>query len=208
MITNTIEKMAKTVDDAIEEALKELQATKDEVEIEILDAGSKGFLGIGSKPAKVLVKRKFDPVYEAKTFLREIFACMQIPCTIETELKNQKDLNINIVGSDLGVLIGKRGQTLDSLQYLTNLVVNKGAAPFIGVTLDAENYRRRRRETLETLAINLSKKVKATHKEVVLEPMSSYERRIIHSTLQNNRFVTTSSDGQEPYRHVVIKPKN
>ena len=135
-----------------------------------------------------------------------MFVAMGIIVNIETELK-EKQLLINLSGSDMGILIGKRGQTLDSIQYLVNLVVNKGNAPYLSITLDTENYRQRRKETLESLAYNLAKKVKQTGKKVVLEPMNPYERRIIHSSLQNNKYVTTYSEGEEPYRNVVIALK-
>ena len=202
----SIERSGKTVDDATNDALKFLRASRDEVDVTVLDAGSKGFLGFGSKPARVMVKVKFDPEKRAKQFLREVTAAMGLPLTVTTTLKD-KQLFVNLTGDDMGILIGKRGQTLDSLQYLVNLVVNKGSAPYISVTLDTENYRQRRKETLESLAVNLAKKVKATHKNVVLEPMNPYERRIIHAALQNNRFVTTYSEGDEPFRNVVIAPK-
>jgi len=203
---DSIERSGKTVDDATNDALKFLRISRDEVDVTVLDAGSKGILGFGSKPARVLVKVKFDPEKRARQFLREVTAAMGLPLTVTTTLKD-KQLLINLTGDDMGILIGKRGQTLDSLQYLVNLVVNKGNAPYISVTLDTENYRQRRKETLESLAINLAKKVKATHKNVVLEPMNPYERRIIHAALQNNRFVTTYSEGDEPFRNVVIAPK-
>jgi spoIIIJ-associated protein len=203
---NSIEKTGKTVDEAVHEALKALRASKEDTETTVLESGSKGILGFGAKPAKVLVKIKFDPEKAAKNFLREIAAAMGLPLTVATSLKD-KQLYIDIAGDDMGILIGKRGQTLDSLQYLVNLVVNKGNAPYIAVTLDTENYRARRKETLESLAINLAKKVKATRKNVVLEPMNPYERRIIHSALQNNRFVCTYSEGVEPYRNVIIALK-
>jgi len=203
---DSIERSGKTVDDAANEALKFLRVGRDEVDVTVLDAGSKGILGFGSKPARVLVKVKFDPEKRARQFLREVTAAMNLPLTVTTALKD-KQLLVNLTGDDMGILIGKRGQTLDSLQYLVNLVVNKGNAPYISVTLDTENYRQRRKETLESLAVNLAKKVKATHKNVVLEPMNPYERRIIHAALQNNRFVTTYSEGDEPYRNVVISPK-
>ena len=202
----SIERSGKTVDDATNEALKFLRVGKEEVDVTVLDAGSKGFLGFGSKMARVLVKVKFDPEKRAKQFLREVTAAMNLPLTVTTALKD-KQLLVNLTGDDMGILIGKRGQTLDSLQYLVNLVVNKGSAPYISVTLDTENYRQRRKETLESLAINLAKKVKATHRNVVLEPMNPYERRIIHAALQNNRFVATYSEGDEPFRNVVITPK-
>jgi len=202
----SIERSGKTAADATNDALKFLRVGRDEVDVTVLDAGTKGFLGFGGKPARVLVKVKFDPEKRAKQFLREVTAAMNLPLTVTTSFKD-KQLLVNLTGDDMGILIGKRGQTLDSLQYLVNLVVNKGSAPYISVTLDTENYRQRRKETLESLAVNLAKKVKATHKNVVLEPMNPYERRIIHSTLQNNRFVTTYSEGDEPFRNVVIAPK-
>lgn len=202
-----IEKRGRTVEEALAEALKALDATEDEVEVTIIDEGSKGFLGIiGGKNAAVKVKRKFDPERIAKDFLREVFLAMGIIIKIETKLK-EKQLFIDISGDDMGILIGKRGQTLDSLQYLVNLVVNKGNAPYISITLDTENYRQRRKETLEALAHNLAKKVKQSGRKIVLEPMNPYERRIIHATLQNNKFVTTYSEGEEPLRNVVIALK-
>ncbi|MCL2665246.1 MAG: protein jag, partial [Defluviitaleaceae bacterium] len=160
----------------------------------------------GSKPARVLVTRKFDPVRKAKEFLSEVTAAMGLEVKIEIHLKEQS-LYINLLGSNMGILIGKRGQTLDSLQYLTNLVVNRCSAPEYSVMLDTENYRRRRRDTLETLALGLAKKVRATRKNVVLEPMSRYERHVIHTVLQNERGVKTYSEGVEPYRNVIISPK-
>ena len=203
---DSIEKSAKTVDDAVAEALKALNAEKDEVEITVLDQGAKGFLNIGSRLARVLVVKKFDPERAAKKFLLEISKTMGVEIEIKTKL-TEKSLEVELVGNDMGIFIGKRGQTLDSLQYLVNLVVNKGNAPFVNVVLDTENYRKRRKETLESLAINLSKKVKTTKKSVVLEPMNPYERRIIHSTLQGDKLITTYSEGEEPYRNVVIALK-
>ena len=142
----------------------------------------------------------------AKDFLKEMFIAMGLIVNVETSLTD-KHLEIKISGDDMGIIIGKRGQTLDAIQYLVNLVVNKGTAPYISVTLDTENYRERRKETLETLAHNLARKVKHTGKNVVLEPMNPYERRIIHSSLQNDRYVTTYSEGEEPHRNVVIALK-
>lgn len=202
-----IRKSAKTVDAAIEAALAELGATREEVDITVIDEGSKGFLGMfGSKDAVVLVKKNFNPEKEAETFLKEVFLSMGLIVQIKTELK-EKHLFVELTGDDMGILIGKRGQTLDALQYLVNLVVNKKSPYYISVMLDTENYRQRRKETLESLAFNLAKKVKHTKKNVVLEPMNPYERRIIHSALQNDRFVTTFSEGEEPYRNVVITLK-
>ena len=207
---DAIQKTGKTVDEAVALALGELGITKDEVEIEVIEEGSRGFLGMfGAKDAVVKVKKKFDPERTAKNFLKEMFIAMGLIVNVETKLKDRQ-LEIKISGDDMGIIIGKRGQTLDAVQYLVNLVVNKGTAHYISVTLDTENYRERRKETLETLAFNLAKKVKHTGKNVVLEPMNPYERRIIHSALQNDRYVTTYSEGVEPYRNVVItlKEKN
>jgi len=204
---DSIEKSGKTVEEAIEEALVILNCTRDQVEVEIIEQGAKGFLGLGSKLAKVLVSKKNNPEKKAKEFLKEITTLMGLSVDIECELDDEKHLNIDLKGSSLGVLIGKRGQTLDSLQYLINLVVNKGDAPYVSVTLDTENYRQKRKETLENLAYNLAKKAKSTRRNVVLEPMNPYERRIIHAALQNDRHVTTYSQGEEPYRNVVISPK-
>ena len=207
IVNRHIRKSAKTVDDAIAAALAELGAAREEVDITVIDEGSKGFLGMfGSKDAVVLVKKNFNPEKEAETFLKEVFLSMGLIVKIKTEQKD-KHLYIDLTGDDMGILIGKRGQTLDALQYLVNLVVNKKSPYYISVMLDTENYRQRRKETLESLAFNLAKKVKHTKRNVVLEPMNPYERRIIHSALQNDRFVTTYSEGEEPYRNVVITLK-
>jgi len=203
-----ITKSGKTVDDALYEALKELHASRDEVEVTIIDEGAKGFLGMfGAKDAVIQVVKKFNPEKIAVTFLKEMFQAMKMNVSIETSLK-EKQLAIELSGDEMGVLIGKRGQTLDSIQYLVSLVVNKGNSPYISILLDTENYRQRRKETLESLAYNLAKKVKQTKRNVVLEPMNPYERRIIHSSLQNDRYVTTYSEGEEPYRNVVITLKS
>ncbi len=203
-----IRKSGKTVEDAIAAALAELGASREEVDITVIDEGTKGFLGMfGSKDAVVLVKKNFNPEKEAETFLKEVFLSMGLIVKIKTQLK-EKHLLIELTGDDMGILIGKRGQTLDALQYLVGLVVNKNSPYYISVMLDTENYRQRRKETLESLAFNLAKKVKHTRRSVVLEPMNPYERRIIHSALQNDRYVTTYSEGEEPYRNVVITMKN
>ncbi len=145
----------------------------------------------------------------AKVFLQEVFASMNLGEVEITSVYNRNDgsLEVDFEGEDMGILIGKRGQTLDSLQYLTSLVVNKGKENYIRVKLDTEDYRRRRKETLENLARGIAYKVKKTRKPVILEPMNPYERRIIHSALQGNKFVETVSEGEEPYRHVVVKIK-
>ena len=161
-----IRKSGKTIDEAVAAALAELQVTQDEVSITVIEEGSKGFLGMfGGKDAVVLVKKNFNPEKAAENFLREIFLSMGLIIKIETKLQD-KHLMVDLTGEDMGILIGKRGQTLDALQYLVNLVVNKNSASYISVMLDTENYRQRRKETLETLAFNLAKKVKHTRKNV------------------------------------------
>lgn len=263
-----IQKIAKTVNLAIDEALNELDTTIDNIEYTVLQEPSKGFLGIGSKPAKVLIKLKENnkpeedkvenktkniiekteeenilskqnndvaekriprmvaednfkqPVKQEKTkevnknapivatdFLKQVFDTMKIEVEIETKITSDNSLLINLIGNDIGVIIGKRGQTLDSLQYLTNLVVNKGEYAYMSVSIDTADYRERRKQTLEQLAINLAKKAKKTRRSVNLEPMNPYERRIIHGALQSDPTVKTYSEGNEPFRYVVISPK-
>ncbi len=164
-----------------------------------------------SKPVEILTDPEEIKEVEnrAKVFLRDVFASMNLGEVEITSEYNPADgsLEVDFEGQDMGILIGKRGQTLDSLQYLTSLVVNKGKSNYIRVKLDTEDYRKRRKETLENLARGIAYKVKKTRKTVVLEPMNPYERRIIHSALQGNKFVETVSEGEEPYRHVVVKLK-
>ncbi len=145
----------------------------------------------------------------AREFLEKVFAAMELPVEITIRYEKETDcLSVDFAGEDMGILIGKRGQTLDSLQYLTSLVVNKEQQDYVRVKLDTENYRSRRKDTLENLAKNIAYKVRKTRKPVVLEPMNPYERRIIHSALQANKYVETYSEGSEPYRHVVVVYKN
>lgn len=198
----------KTVDDALTEALIALNTTSDKIEYTVVEKGSAGFLGIGSKPAVIRVKKITTVNDVATDFLDKVFKSMNLNVEIVISANEDKDtLDIDLKGDDMGLLIGKRGQTLDSLQYLTSLVVNKDSEQYKRVKLDTENYRKRRRETLENLAKNIAYKVKRTKKSVSLEPMNPYERRVIHSALQNDRFVATHSEGDEPYRHVVITLK-
>lgn len=200
---------AKTVDEAITKALIELGTTSDKLEYEIVDKGSNGILGIiGFKPAVIRAKKKETMEDKAVTFLSDMFGAMNLGVHLEASyLEKEKELSINMSGDDMGILIGKRGQTLDSLQYLVSLVINKENEEYIRVKLDTENYRERRKETLETLAKNIAYKVKRTRRSVSLEPMNPYERRIIHSALQNDKFVVTRSEGEDPFRHVVISLK-
>jgi len=144
-------------------------------------------------------------VEDSEKFLQDIFRTIDMEVKIETSFEDETGtLEINLIGQNMGILIGKRGQTLDSLQYLISLVVNKNRDNYIRVKLDTENYRERRKETLETLARNIASKVRRTKRPVSLEPMNPYERRVIHSTLQNDKYVLTRSEGEEPYRHVVV----
>lgn len=200
---------AKNVDEAITKALIELETTSDKLEYEIVDKGSNGILGfIGQKPAVIRAKKKETLEDKASDFLSEVFNAMDLNVRLEVSFdEGDRELSIVMSGDDMGILIGKRGQTLDSLQYLVSLVVNKESEDYIRVKLDTENYRERRKETLETLSKNIAYKVKRTKRSVSLEPMNPYERRIIHSALQNDKFVVTRSEGEEPFRHVVISLK-
>lgn len=199
---------AKTTEEAIEEACITLQTTSDKLEYEIIEKESKGFLGFGSKPARIRAKKSETLLDRARDFLESVLSEMGIQAQVEIDYKEEEGImDINLTGSEMGILIGKRGQTLDSLQYLVSLVVNKQTDTYVKVKLDTENYRQRRKETLENLAHNIASKVKRIHKSVALEPMNPYERRIIHSALQNDKYVETHSEGEEPYRKVVVTLK-
>lgn len=260
---------AKTLDDAITEALIQLGVTSDQLEYDIIEKGSAGFLGIGMKQAVIKARRKPEKekeeelleesmeelvkeavpsnidleveeekepvktikketkkeikkdtkkaetelskveegtVKECEKFLQNVLNSMGMEVEIQSSIDEEGALNIDMKGDNMGILIGKRGQTLDALQYLTNRVANKMQAGYVRVKLDTEDYRRRRKETLENLARNIAHKVKRTRKAVSLEPMNPYERRIIHSALQADKHVTTHSEGEEPYRRVVVTP--
>lgn len=201
------EKEAKSVDEAKALALSELGVSEDEAEIEVLDEGTKGFLGIGSKGAKVVATAKDGDAAVAKHFLSDIFGAMGLDVSI-TAKSSSESLDVEMEGSRMGLVIGKHGDTLDALQYLTSLVVNRDSDERIRVILDTENYREKRHAALLALSSRLADKVSRTGKKHTLEPMNPYERRIIHSSLQNNEDVTTYSIGEEPYRKVVIAPKN
>lgn len=211
METEYIEVSAKTVSEAITEACQKLGVTSDKLDYTVLDEGSNGFLGIGSKPAVIKAAVKVEEISvdaAAKAFLNDVFAAMNMTVVVDVKYDDaDKSMDIDLSGDEMGVLIGKRGQTLDSLQYLVSLVVNKGSEEYIRVKIDTENYRQRRKETLENLAKNIAYKVKRTKRPVSLEPMNPYERRIIHSVLQNDRYVTTHSEGEEPFRRVVVTLK-
>ena len=200
-----VEFSAKTVDDAITEACQKLTVTSDKLEYEVVEEGSSGFLGIGAKPAVIKARIKNSVADKAKEFLKEVFDAMNIVVVIDVKYDEEnRNIDIELSGDEMGVLIGKRGQTLDSLQYLVSLVVNKDEDEYIRVKVDTEDYRKRRKETLENLAKNIASKVKRTRRTVSLEPMNPYERRIIHSALQSDPAVSTHSEGEEPYRRVVV----
>ncbi len=230
------EKRAKSIEEAIELALAELNVARENAEIEIIQEPAKGFLGIGGKDAVVKVtaevsgEAKADapkksapkakrqkvsggvyvsesPAENAKNFITDVLNAMGLEVTVTAEFDGEV-VNVNLDGDNMGVVIGKRGDTLDSIQYLTSLVVNQRSEDYIKVSIDTENYREKREEALIALAKRLAGKVGRTGKKFALEPMNPYERRIIHSSLQDNEDVTTFSVGQEPYRKVVIAPKN
>lgn len=203
-----IEVSAKTVDDAITEASIKLGTTSDKIEVEVIEKGSTGFLGIKSKPAIIKARKKNDTVDNIREFLENVFSAMNMEVTIDIKkAEDDKVYEVELSGKEMGLLIGKRGQTLDSLQYLTNLAVNKHSDGYIKVKLDTEDYRQRRKGTLENLAKNIAYKVKRTKRPVSLEPMNPFERRVIHSALQGDRYVETHSEGEEPFRHVVVTLK-
>lgn len=205
---------AKTVNEAITDACQEFGVTSDRLVYEVVEKESSGFLGIGSKPATIKAAIKEEEKVQlsfedsAKIFLRDVFEAMNMEVAIEAKYnEEEKSLDVDLSGDDMGMLIGKRGATLDSLQYLVSLVVNKNSEDYVRVKVDTENYRERRKETLENLAKNIAYKVKRTKRSVSLEPMNPYERRIIHSALQNDKYVTTHSEGEDPFRRVIVSLK-
>lgn len=201
-----IEKQGKTVEEAVESALKELGAKREEVEITVMEEGSRGLFGILSKQARVRVRLKERPEEKAVKFLKGLLIRLDLYGEIETE-KIEDFFKINVKGRGLGVLIGKHGETLNSLQYLINLIANKGWHEYIKIVIDVENYREKRERALVELAIKMAKRVKETKRSIKLEPMPPYERKIIHKTLQNDPRVKTHSEGEEPYRRVIISLK-
>ena len=219
---------AKTVDEAVTAASVALGITSDELDYEVIEKGSSGFLGIGAKQAVIRARKKEEEAAEEvgtsgttsekkssvsnaeivkKTdeYLAKLFKAMDIETEVTIDFDEENNnMDINLEGSEMGILIGKRGQTLDALQYLISLFVNKESEAYVRVKLDTENYRARRKDTLENLAKNIAFKVKRSRRSVTLEPMNPYERRIIHSALQNDKYVATRSEGEEPYRKVVV----
>lgn len=205
----SIEIEGKTVEDALNQALEKLGTEENMINVEILEQGSKGLFNvIGVKPAKIKVSLKYDYIEEARNFLANMLKKMNIDAEINIKEENDT-LHINLSGKNVGLLIGYRGETLDSIQYLVSLVVNKiHDYPHKRVIVDTENYRSKREETLKGIAIKTANRVIKTKKSFKLEPMNPYERRIIHSALQANEFVVTHSEGEEPFRRVVIELKN
>ncbi|MBU3158979.1 protein jag [Clostridium frigoris] len=203
-----IEMMGKNVEDAISKALEELKVSRDKVKVETIDEGSKGFLNIiGVKPAKIRVTVKRDSLKEAETFLMEVLQSMNMKAEIKLKDENN-EIHIDLIGPNMGLLIGYRGETLDAIQYLVSLVVNKNHdEEYKRVLLDTENYRAKREETLKRLASKIAYKVRVSGRVLKLEPMNPYERRIIHSSLQNDTYIYTFSEGEEPYRRVVVDLK-
>ncbi len=203
----SVEKQGKTIEDAIQLALEELGATLDQVETEVLEEPSKGFLGIlGGRPARVRVTLKPDPLRILHDFLLGV--CQRMGSDVELEISTSEEtIKVDFKGDNLGLIIGKHGQTLDSLQYLANVVYNRNAENRQRVVLDAGGYWARREETLVRLAKRLAEKAKRTGRRIMLEPMSAHERRIIHTALQHDKQIVTYSEGDEPYRKVIIALK-
>lgn len=260
-MANVIEITGKSVEDAFMNAIVELETTSDNIGYDVIDKGSNGILGFGSRPAKIKAWVKSEVEAEKKAeeekaaevksteaaapaansdnadvtsdnsdevlsephkkmvvtcdvdkvirdFLDNMFKAMDMDVNIDIKINEEEGcVNVELGGDEMGLLIGKRGQTLDSIQYLVSLVVNKENEKYMRVKVDTEDYRKRRKETLENLAKNIAYKVKRSRRPVALEPMNPYERRIIHSALQNDKYVTTHSEGEEPYRHVVVTLK-
>jgi len=271
-MAEAMEITGKTVEDAFTNAIVQLETTSDNISYEVIDKGSSGILGFGSRPAKIkawvkteeekreeaarkeeaakevseknaaenISKSEKKPVKKeeapkrnqeqsgnedstevkksvvtcdidkiVKDFLGNMFKAMDMNVEIDVQIDEQEGcVNVELSGDEMGLLIGKRGQTLDSIQYLVSLVVNRENEKYMRVKVDTEDYRRRRKETLESLAKNIAYKVKRSKRPVSLEPMNPYERRIIHSALQNDKFVATRSEGEEPFRHVIVYLKN
>lgn len=206
----SIERSAKTVEDALAEALAELQATREEVEVEILDEGTKAFLGlIGGKQARVRVTLRDKRQEKAEAtveFLEGMLQRMGVTCSVNYAWVEEDILKLDIQSDELGLVIGRRGETLDALQYLVSLSMNRNDE-WIRIILDAEGYRGRREETLRNLALRLAERAKRTGRRTVLDPMNAMERRIIHLTLQEDESIHTHSEGVAPYRRVIIAPR-
>ena len=207
-MNKTVTGTGKTVDDAINQGLQQLGVTKNQVETNIIQVPDSGLMKIfGKKEAIVEVTLLNDPEQKARDFLTEVFDAMKIPCILKTRLEDNV-LFIDIEGNDMGILIGRRGQTLDAIQYLVSLVINRHSEDYVRVVLDTEDYRAKREKTLANLGEKMAEKAVYYHKKMILEPMNPAERRIIHAKLQNHDQVYTFSEGEEPYRRVVIQIKD
>ena len=200
----SVEITARTVDEAIKLAAEQLNIALEEIEYEVLEESHKGFLGlIGGKQARIRANRKPDKILKARKYIQNVTAKMGVITDIIVK-ESDDSIKMVLAGKNIGLLIGRRGETLDALQYLVNVVANKETNERKRIILDAEGYRRKREETLSQLALRLAEKVRKSGRPVALEPMNPQERRIIHTTLQDNPYVTTLSEGEEPYRKVVI----
>lgn len=206
----SVVKISKTIEGAIKDALEELQVSREDVKIEVLEEPSKGLFGLlGTKDAAVRVTVVNDSAEKVEKLLNKILLHMNLSATVSVK-REGSDISVdisNINPTDMGILIGKRGNTLDSIQYLLNLFVNKNRTDYMRVVVDVQGYRKKREDTLIRLANKMAQKSKAIRKPIKLEPMNPYERRIIHSALQNVNGVVTYSEGEEPYRRVVIHAK-
>lgn len=203
-----LEKKGRTVEEAVKLALAEMQATMDDVEVEVLEEPTKGWLRVlGKKDALVRVRWKNTPDRVAKRKLESVLRAMRIECQVEKVEYADGVVRVNVVGKDVGLLIGRKGETLNALQLLLGLMVNKEADDRVRVVVDVEDYRRRKEENLKNLALRISERVKRTRRSIVLRPMSSQERRIIHTALQGDPQIITFSQGEEPNRKVVISLK-
>ncbi|HET7657680.1 MAG TPA: RNA-binding cell elongation regulator Jag/EloR [Bacillales bacterium] len=200
-----VTKSGRTVEEALQAALSELQTTEDRIKYEVIEESKKGFLGIGSKPAVVQVRLKKDPLETARKFLREVTEQMGVPIEIE-ESRDERNFIFTLSAEKVAILIGKRGNTLNALQYLTNVAANHNTDEHVHIVLDAENYRERRKETLEQLAKRMADKVRHTGRVVQLDPMPSMERKIIHIALKDEKGIVTHSEGADPNRRVIITP--
>ncbi|WP_174615221.1 RNA-binding cell elongation regulator Jag/EloR [Virgibacillus ihumii] len=195
-----------TVEEAVQSALEQLDTSRDHVEVEVIDEGKKGLLGVfGSKRAIVKVKMGRNQIEQTEEYLMEVTKKLNVDTAVTTSVDGHH-VTFNLAGDKIALMIGKRGQTLNAIQYLAHLVLNKEGSQYYTVTVDAEGYRQRRKETLESLAHKMADKAVRLNKKVALEPMPAFERKIIHSALQRNDTISTYSDGVEPHRHIVIKP--
>ncbi len=206
MSMNTLKKTeatGKSINEAKLKAAEILGVDEEQIEIEVLENATTGFLGMGAKPCRISAWVKDDAAGKAEEFLSRIIPLMGVEANVEA-VETDECLNVTMEGAKMGLLIGRRGETLDALQYLTSIVVNKDRESYLRVTLDTENYRQKRKEVLEKLANKIADKVVRNRRNMTLEPMNPFERRIIHAALQDNELVTTSSVGEEPERRVVV----